>query len=138
VLDPDTAVRAGGDLVVVNDLDALIDLDTLTDGERDLLAADFEREAETDRLLLIDALREREAGDAVREAEDEGDLDRVGETERVRDVEGETERVRVDDGDLDGETADAFVPEADGEREREGESEALGVSVAGQLLVPRV
>ncbi len=138
MLDPDTAVRAGGDLVVVNDLDALIDLDTLTDGERDLLAADFEREAETDRLLLIDALREREAGDAVREAEDEGDLDRVGETERVRDVEGETERVRVDDGDLDGETADAFVPEADGEREREGESEALGVSVAGQLLVPRV
>ena len=138
MLDPDTAVRAGGDLVVVNDLDALIDLDTLTDGERDLLAADFEREAETDRLPLIDALREREAGDAVREAEDEGDLDRVGETERVRDFEGETERVRVDDGDLDGETADAFVPEADGEREREGESEALGVSVAGQLLVPRV
>ena len=138
MLDPDTAVRAGGELVVVNDLDALIDLDTLTDGERDLLSTDFEGDAETDRLPLIDALREREAGDAVREAEDEGDLDRVGETERVRDVEGETEPVRVDDGDLDGETADAFVPEADGEREREGESEALGVSVAGQLLVPRV
>ena len=123
---------AGGDRV------AVADLDTLTDGERDLLTADCERDAEKDGLRLIDALRERETGDAMREAVVEGDLDSVGETERVRDDEGETEGVRVGDGDLDGETADAFVLEADGEGEREGESQALGVGVAGQLLVPRV